>query len=63
MYYGGGIYVVAGSNIFPDNPRLSGWGTGRENIPEVVMTTFFQQKVQNILLPVINLWGINMEVL
>ena len=36
---GGGIYVAADSNIFPASPRLSGWGAGRENIPEVVMTT------------------------
>lgn len=37
--HGGGIYVAADSNIFPANPRLPGWGTGRENIPIVVMTT------------------------
>ncbi len=31
--YGGGICVYSDSNIFPANPRPSGWGAGREKIP------------------------------
>jgi len=31
--HGGGVYVHSDSNVFPANPRLTGWGTGRENIP------------------------------